>query len=203
MQTNKKILIVEDEPAIAADLSDILEMSNYKVCGIAYSYDQAIEKLAAFSPDLVLLDIALKGSGSGLDVATVLNKKYNIPFIFITSFADQDTIQEVVKLNPSGYLVKPFKEKDIAPLVELTFAQVRKNTTRVFPDMCLINQNINRAISPQEYKVLSLIWSGNKNKEIAEKLFVSINTVKTHVIKLYHKLEVQSRAEAIHKVINL
>lgn len=203
MQSNKKILIVEDEPAIAADLGDILEMSQYNVCGIAYSYNQAIEKLAAYRPDLVLLDIALKGSGSGLDVAKVLNLKYNIPFIFITSFADQDTIQEVVKLNPSGYLVKPFKEKDIAPLVELALAQVRKDSTNVFPDISFLNEHLTKTISPQEYKVLNLIWSGNKNKEIAEKLFVSINTVKTHVIKLYQKLEVQSRAEAIHKVINL
>jgi len=64
-----KILIVEDEPAIAQDMCDILEMNGYHVTGTAYSYDKAIEALAADTPDLVFLDIALKGNGSGLDVA--------------------------------------------------------------------------------------------------------------------------------------
>ena len=195
------ILIVEDEAAIAQDLQDIIEMDGYRVIGIAYSYTQAIEKLAAVQPDLVFLDIALKGNGSGLDVAKVLNEKYHIPFIFLTSFSDKDTIREVVSLNPSGYLVKPFKERDIAPAVALALATAKLNSGGAFPSEQKLNSGLNRTLSPQEYVVLKNIWKGKSNAGIAEELFVSINTVKTHVVKIYSKLDVNSRAQAINKAL--
>jgi len=195
-----KILIVEDEPAIAQDMCDILEMNGYHVTGTAYSYDKAIEALAADTPDLVFLDIALKGNGSGLDVARVLNDRYDIPFIFLTSFSDQETIKEVVSLNPYGYLVKPFKEKDIPPAVALAFSKAAMSRKEIFPSIDQINGEIPKPLSPQEYNVLKLIWKGNKNQEIADLLFVSVNTIKTHVVKIYSKLQVNSRASAINRV---
>lgn len=195
------ILIVEDEVAIAQDLQDIIEMDGYKVVGIAYSYTQAIERLAEVQPDLVFLDIALKGNGSGLDVANVLNEKYHIPFIFLTSFSDKETIEEVVSLNPSGYLIKPFKERDIAPAIALAMATAKLNSGETFPSEQKLNSGLDRSLSPQEYIVLKNIWKGKSNAGIAEELFVSINTVKTHIVKIYNKLDVNSRAQAINRVL--
>jgi len=204
MQSQKnKILIVEDEPAIAQDMRDILEMNGYQVTGTAYSYDKAIEALAAELPDLVFLDIALKGNGSGLDVARVLNERYDIPFIFLTSFSDQETIKEVISLNPYGYLVKPFKEKDISPAVALALSKAAMAKKEIFPSIDHINAEVPKALSPQEYKVLKLIWKGKKNQEIADLLYVSVNTIKTHIVKVYGKLQVNSRASAINKVMSI
>jgi len=198
----KKILIVEDETAIAMDLQDIIEMNGYDVVGVAHSYDKAIELLAAKSPDLAMLDIALKGPGSGLDVARVINEKYKLPFIFLTSFADQATIKEVVDLKPRGYLTKPFKENDIAPALAVAFSyKVTKQESTDFPHLESINDKLDAGISSQEYNVLKLIWQGKKNAEIAESLFVSINTIKPHVNKIYSKLEVNSRVQAVTKVM--
>lgn len=199
----QKILIVEDEVAIAQDLQDILEMAGYDVPKVAYSYNQAVEYLAGESPDLAFLDISLKGNRSGLDVADVINKKYKIPFIFLTSYSDQSTVSDVIDRNPSGYLVKPFKEKDIGPAVALAFANDRFTKKDVFPSIEYINQFLPKNISPQEYVVLKLLWQGRKNAEMAEELFISTNTVKTHVLKVYQKFEVNSRASVINKVMNL
>ena len=195
------ILIVEDEAAIAQDLQDIIEMDGYNVVGIAYSFSQALEKLAKVEPDLVFLDIALRGNGSGLDVAKVLNDKYKIPFIFLTSFSDPETIEEVVSLNPLGYLIKPFKERDIAPAIALALASAKMNSGNTFPTEQKLNSNLSRPLSPQEYIVLQKIWKGKKNAEIADELFVSINTVKTHIVKIYSKLDVNSLAQALNMVL--
>jgi len=108
-----KILIVEDEPAIAQDMCDILEMNGYHVTGTAYSYDKAIEALAADTPDLVFLDIALKGNGSGLDVARVLNDRYDIPFIFLTSFSDQERKEIFPSIDQiNGEIPKPLSPQE-------------------------------------------------------------------------------------------
>ena len=199
----KKILIVEDEPAIAEDLMDILELEGFQVSSIVHSYDQALSVLAIDKPDLIFLDIALKGRENGMDVAEVINEKFNIPFIFLTSFSDAETIKKAAALKPSGYLVKPFKERDIAPLVAVAFANQLVEKKDVFPDLQFINQNIENPMTKQEYLVLSYIWEGKQNKEIASFTFTSINTVKSHANNLYRKLNVKSRAEALNKVINM
>ena len=154
------ILIVEDEPAIAEDIKDILLDNNYRVADIANTYDQAVDKLASKEIDLVFLDIALRGNGSGLDIAHLINQKYSLPFIFLTSFSDKDTIREVVDLKPSGYLVKPFKEKDLAPAIEVALASYMKESTSAFPAIDIINQHLEKNLSPQEYKVLIFLWKG-------------------------------------------
>ena len=201
--TKANILIVEDEAAIAQDLKDIIQLEGYTVIGVAYSYAKAVEILAAKKPDLVFLDISLRGNGSGLDVAKLLNDKFKIPFIFLTSFSDQDTIKEVVSLNPCGYLIKPFKERDIAPAIALAFVTAKKNFGEAFPSEEKLNATLIKALSPQEYIVLKNIWKGNSNAGIAAELFVSVNTVKTHITKLYNKLDVNSRSQAINKALKV
>lgn len=197
-----KILIVEDEVIIAQDLQDILELQDYEVSAIAYTYDQAITALAAHEFDLAFLDISLRGPGNGLEVADVINKKYKIPFIFLTSFSDSESIAQVVSKNPGGYLVKPFKENDIAPALELALANNKHIKKETFPSLDFINLKIEKPISKQEYKVLYLLWQGKKNADIAAELFVSVNTIKTHVWRIFGKLEVNSRVSAINKVMN-
>lgn len=196
-----KVLIVEDEVAIAEDLKDILELEDYIVLPLAFSYDQAIAELAKQEVDLVILDIALQGRESGLNVADVLNSKYQIPFIFLTSFSDHETIGEVIKRNPGGYLVKPFKEKDIIPALLVALANDRTKKKEVFPKLEFLNNKLAKGISPQEYKVLKLLWLGKKNSQIADDLYVSINTIKTHITKIYSKLGVNSRTSAINQIM--
>ncbi|MFK7954187.1 MAG: response regulator, partial [Ekhidna sp.] len=113
------VLIVEDDPQIAESLSDMLEIIDHKVVGIAASYDEAVEKLGEGEAEIALLDIQLKGEKSGIDVAEKVKNGINIPFIFTTAYADKETIKKASEHSPYGYIVKPYGMKDINAGIEI------------------------------------------------------------------------------------
>jgi transcriptional regulator with GAF, ATPase, and Fis domain/AmiR/NasT family two-component response regulator len=121
-----KILIVEDQFIEANDLRLTLEAAGHKVCGIAKSYDHALLLLERDRPDIVLLDIFLKGKLTGLDLAVILSKE-NIPFIYLSANSNPSTLEAAKATRPYGFLVKPFREKDI--LVALDIANYRHDHT--------------------------------------------------------------------------
>lgn len=197
-----KILIVEDEPAIAHDIAAILTGNGYQVCGIAHSSTRAMDYLVTKSPDIALLDISIKGDKDGIEIAHIIKKKYDIPFVFLTSFADNETIDRVKETSPYGYIVKPFKERDLAPVIEV--ALLRKSSeNKSFPSLERINVNLHTPITAMEYLVLKHIWKGLKNQEIADELFLSINTIKTHISNLYTKTETNSKGAIISLIRNI
>lgn len=114
-----RILIVEDEEGIADSLKDILEVLEHEVVGVASSHDEAIDLLDTTDPELLLLDIQLKGAKNGIDIAEIVRKKYSLPFIFTTAFADAETIKKASQQGPYGYLVKPYGMKDIHAAIEV------------------------------------------------------------------------------------
>ncbi len=124
-----KVLIVEDDPKIAESLSEILEILNHEVVGVAESYDNAKKEMEKADVDIALLDIQLKGEKSGIDVAEMLKNIYRIPFIFTTAYADADTIKKATAHSPYGYIVKPYGIKDINAGIELAMNNHRSVTT--------------------------------------------------------------------------
>ena len=116
---NLKILIVEDELIIASDIEMILTDAGYEVTGIATSYEDAIQSIAANKPDLILLDINLESDADGVILAEEINKNYHIPFIYLTSNTDPLTVNRVKRTNPAGFIVKPFNEKEILTNIEI------------------------------------------------------------------------------------
>lgn len=117
-----KILIVEDEYIVAGDIRVTLERAGYKVCGIAFSVQEALEMIEAEKPCLVVLDIYLQGDRTGIDLAGILNEM-SLPFIYLSANSNQQVLQEAKATNPYGFLVKPFREKDL--LVTLDIAHYR------------------------------------------------------------------------------
>lgn len=109
---NKKILIVEDEFIIADVLNSILTAAGYEVCGIADNVNEALELLAQYRPEFVLLDIYLKGKLTGIDLAHRLSQQ-NIPFIYISANSNQKVLEAAKVTNPYGFVIKPFREKDV------------------------------------------------------------------------------------------
>lgn len=114
-----KVLIVEDEFPIAMDIELRLSQMGYEVLGIADNYDDIFNFLSRLHPDVLLMDIHIKGDKSGIDAAKEILEKYNIPIIFVTAFADNNTFQEAVKTQPFGYLTKPFKDTDLQFAIEI------------------------------------------------------------------------------------
>ncbi len=113
-----EVLIVEDAFIIADNLGIILTKNGYQVMGIAKNIYEAREFIHQKKPDLVLLDIHLEKENDGLDFSLEL-KEAGVPFVFVTSYADEKTVERAKKSNPTGYLVKPFTEKDIYAAVEI------------------------------------------------------------------------------------
>lgn len=121
-----KILIVEDEAIIAEDLSEILVSLGYEVTGIAISAREALQLIEESVPDLILLDIRLKGGKDGIELAREIRDHYRLPFIFLTSHADHSTLERAKEVNPYGYLLKPFEEREIYAGIEMGLANFEK-----------------------------------------------------------------------------
>ena len=118
MENKEKILIVEDEFVVANDLKQILNKNGFDVIGVASSAPQARTMIASKKPDWVLLDIMLKGNETGIDLARelILSKT---PFLFVSANTDQQTLEEVKKTQPYGFMVKPFRQKDLLVMLEI------------------------------------------------------------------------------------
>jgi RNA polymerase sigma factor (sigma-70 family) len=200
-----QILIVEDEPVIAENIAYYLNNHDFKVCGIAYDADEAKMFLENGSPDAIVLDINLAGDVDGLDIAAQVNAKYHIPFILLTSYADRETLEKAKKVKPWGYIVKPFNEDTLLASLEMAisnFAQTQ-NKDQPEPRFEKINKHLLSQVSEREYEVLKLIYEGKTNQQIAEALFVSVNTVKKHINSCYMKLDVVTRTTAIARIREL
>ena len=122
-----RILVVEDESIVAKDIQRTLEKLGYEVPATASSAVTAYEKLEEVEPDLVFLDVKLKGEQDGVHIAEYIKDRYDIPVIFLTSFVDQVTIDRAKVTEPYGYLVKPFNEGDLKTTVEMALFKFAKD----------------------------------------------------------------------------
>jgi PAS domain S-box-containing protein len=122
---NAKIMIVEDERIIARDIKNRLEHLGYHVAAIASSGDEAIRKAACAHPDLVLMDIVLKGDMDGVQTAEKIQSQFNIPLIYLTAYSDDGTLERAKTTEPSGYLLKPFHIKELRSSIEIALHKHR------------------------------------------------------------------------------
>ncbi len=114
-----RILIVEDERIIALDLKRRLERFGYAVVGLVSEANDAIATAGREMPDLVLMDIMLSGDTDGISAATEIRRLYRIPVIFLTAYADEATIQRAKIAEPLGYILKPFKERELHTTIDI------------------------------------------------------------------------------------
>ncbi len=123
----KHILIVEDELIIANNIANILRKAGYLSVAMANTVPKAISSLEEKRPLVVITDIMLGQPQSGLDLGEVLSKKYHIPFIYITSFANAEIVEQAKQTRPNAYIVKPFKAEDLLIAIELALFNAQIN----------------------------------------------------------------------------
>jgi len=109
----KRIFVVEDEVIVALEIQRALKKMGFLFAGMATHYEEALAGIETSRPDLVLLDITLKQSKSGVEIAKTIKQRFHIPFVYLTSVTDHDTMHEAVKTDPSGYLLKPFRREEL------------------------------------------------------------------------------------------
>jgi two-component system response regulator HydG len=155
----EKLLIVEDEFIVANDLKIMLHKAGYQVVGIAASVAQARKLIEEKRPDWILLDIILKGQLTGIDLAWELRQK-NLPFLYISANTNQSTLEAVKATHPYGFMVKPFREKDL--VVMLDIARYRFNQEK--EDLAVTHAN------PETQEIQGIIGQSPLLKESIEKI---------------------------------
>ncbi|MBA1420513.1 MAG: response regulator [Epsilonproteobacteria bacterium] len=133
---HKHIYIVEDEAIVALEMKRAIEKLGYIFAGMAANYDDALQGIKATSPDLILMDITLKYSRSGIEVAKEVDREYSIPIIFLTSITDEATMYDAIATNPVGYLLKPFRREELHSMILLGLYKATQQTqikTDMFP----------------------------------------------------------------------
>jgi PAS domain S-box-containing protein len=122
---HERILIVEDEGIVAADLETTIKQLGYRVVGAATTGEEAIDTAERTDPDLVLMDIRLKGDMDGIEAAEQIIARLDIPVTYLTAYADSDTLGRAKLTLPYGYVLKPFEEKDLQTAIELALYKHR------------------------------------------------------------------------------
>ncbi len=125
MPQGSKILIVEDEMLISMEIKQKLRTMGYDVAGQAITGESAIQKAGETKPDLILMDIRLKGEMDGIAAAKRIMELYDIPIIFLTAHSDKATLERAIAVSPSGYLLKPFKERELMTNIEMSLHKHR------------------------------------------------------------------------------
>jgi PAS domain S-box-containing protein len=123
VRAKHKILIVEDEALVAADLEERLNNLGYEVCGLTDTCEGAVFEARSLRPDLVLMDIHLIGEKDGIEAASLIRKANNIPVIFLTAHADDVTLNRIGLAEPFGYALKPFDERELKASIEVALSR--------------------------------------------------------------------------------
>jgi signal transduction histidine kinase len=118
-----RILVVEDEQIVADDLRETLEILGYDVAGLAVSGEEAIAKVAATHPHLVLMDIRLEGAIDGIEASHIIQTNFQLPVVYLTANADRATLERVKQSQPFGYVMKPFSERSLATTIEIALSR--------------------------------------------------------------------------------
>lgn len=119
-------MIVEDEHIVAMGIKRMLKGLGYTVTGVASSGEDAISKAESTFPDLVLMDIMLKGELDGVEAAKEIKARFGMPVVYLTAYSDSNILERAKKTGPFGYIVKPFDEKDLHSNIEIALHRYRK-----------------------------------------------------------------------------
>jgi len=115
----RRILVVEDEAIVALDIQNRLKRLGYEVAGVGSTGQDAVAKAGKLKPDLILMDIMLEGGMDGIEAAGIITETLGIPVVYLTAYADQQTLDRAKITNPFGYVIKPFEDRELQTTIEM------------------------------------------------------------------------------------
>lgn len=205
--SNTKVMIVEDEKIVAMDIKSSLENLGYTVTAIADSSETALKKVVETRPDLILMDIHIKGDVDGITTAEKIHTNFNIPVIYLTANADNKTLQRAKLTEPFGYILKPFEEKELNVSIEMAIykhqkeSQVRANgqwfatTLKSIGDAVIAVDNNNTVVF---VNTIAETLTGWKHEDaIGKKLLDIFNVLEQETRKLIATSAIQNTQRGI------
>ena len=205
-----KVSVVEDLDEIRQGFSFLINSSEEFQCIAVYSNaEDALADLDNNKPDVIIMDIGLPGM-SGIECTKEVKLRYpSIQIMMCTVYEDDERLFSALSAGASGYILKRTSPGILLESVKELYnggapmsGQIARRVVSVFqgPKKVALKKENPYNISKREKEILDLISAGFRNKEIAEKMFISLHTVRSHIYNIYEKLHVQSRVEALNKL---
>lgn len=171
------VLIVEDESIVAKDIQHSLKKLGYNVLGICSTGEDAIRSADELGPDIVLMDIMLKGSMNGVEAAAKIRETNNIPVIFLTAYADENTLSKAKVSEPFGYIIKPFKEIDLHTSIEMAIYKHEKEN-----DLKKERDFLYSIVENKEFKDILFVKSNSKLVKVKTSDIFYVEALKDYVV---------------------
>jgi CheY-like chemotaxis protein len=181
----EKIMIVEDEAILALELKMILTQRGFTITSIASSGKKAILNADKDHPDLILMDISLNGAMNGIEAASIIRESADIPIIFLTAFAEQETIERAKMVMPFGYILKPYQERELSITIDnaLYVAKVNKERKLMEKKLGKYRDNLEEMVEQRTVELLQEITEHKRTekerKKLIKKLQVAVENIKT------------------------
>lgn len=198
------ILLVDDHAILRDGLKNILSFEeDIKVVGEAISGEEALKLTEELAPDVIIMDINLPGMNGVETTAVIKEKNPDARILVLTMYTHDEYLMSALKAGADGYLLKDAPSEHVVDAINAVY----RGESMITPSMTkkLVNIHLQQTqvkkdesnLTDREQEVLIGLVEGLSNKEIAEKLFISDKTVKIHVSKIFKKLEVKSRSQAV------
>lgn len=204
-----RVAIVEDIDDIRKGLSVIINEGVDIECTANFSTaEKAFEVLSRQPVDVVLADINLPGAMNGIDLMRELKAIHpDMQFLMCTVYEDSELVFKALKIGASGYILKNMPPHKIQEAIREIHAggspmsaPIARMVINSFQQSSVVPNEAIKLLTSREQELLRLLADGYRYKEISDKMFISINTIRSHIRNIYRKLEVQSRIEAINKI---
>ena len=204
------VAIVEDNQIIREGLAALINgTSGYKCVGDYFDCESFLLDLDKIDPDVVLMDIALPGINGIEGVKRATEKKPGLDVLMLTIYEDSDKVFDALCAGACGYLVKKTPPSRLLEAIKevneggspMSSRIARQVITAFKEGNITSDEDSDFNLSSREKEVLTLLGEGNNYKEIADELFISVDTVRHHIRNIYKKLHVHSRSEAVAKAI--
>jgi two-component system, NarL family, response regulator LiaR len=195
-----KVMLVDDHAVVRSGLSAFLSVvPDLELVGEAENGDEAVRRCGLLYPDVILMDLMMPGT-DGVTATRLIHEKYPaVHVIALTSFPEDDLVQKALQAGATGYLMKNVSARELADAIRA--AHKGKMTLSPEAAQALAHAAANQAqgaeLTEREREVLKLMVEGLNNAEIAERLVVSLSTVKYHISNILSKLEVDNRVAAV------
>ena len=197
-----RVLLVDDHEMVRLGVSSYLSIqSDVEVVGEAENGEYGYEKAMALRPDVILMDLVMEVMDGIESTKKILKEWPEARILIVTSLIDDEKVYPAIEAGASGYLLKTSTAHEIANAIRKTYNGERvlepEVTTKMMEQLSNRNRHVlHEELTNREQEILLLIAQGMSNQEIADELFITLKTVKTHVSNILAKLEVEDRTQA-------